>query len=252
MEFEGKWLVTEEDYKKSCIKISENLNGFKRNSIYSKFVGNDLRDKNTAILFYNFIEQNYPFFLEKIDNFLINDRIGNPKIYEINGVNISPGTLRFIKVLGDILTISPNVSNIIEIGSGYGGQCLITKTYLDVDYSVVDIPESLLISKKYLNENNCDVIFINTDNIVIDDYYDLVISDYCLSELDMNGIYFYINEIVKKCKSAYITANATNDRFDKLISELNEIFSDLNVSKETPKTSEHDNYIIMCKNNKLI
>jgi hypothetical protein len=253
--FEGKWLPPADKYKEACREISINLDGFKRNSIYSCFIGNDLRDEQTAIKFYSFIKENYPFLLEgkTINKFLINDNIGNPMIYGIENLRISPGTLRFIKVLGDILAIDNKINNIIEIGSGYGGQALIIKTYSnDIDYSLVDIPESLLVSKSYLNKNNCDVTFVSTDEIITKDYYDLVISDYCLSELDLTGIAFYVNNIINKCKYGYFTVNSVGVTLDKIVEQLNTVFGVVEINKERPKTTYHDNNIIICKNNKIL
>lgn len=253
--FEGKWLPSSEDYKNACIDISKNLNNFKRNSIYATFIGNDLRNEETAVAFYNHIKNNYSFLLETniLNKFLINDNIGNPMIYNIEGIKISPGTLRFMKVLGDILNINKNIKNIIEIGSGYGGQCLIIKSYSNnINYCLVDIPESLLLSKSYLNKNNCDAIFIDTENIIVDENYDLVISDYCLSELDYVGIEFYKKNIINRCKYGYFTINSKGELFNMLITQLNTVFSNVQINKEIPKTTYHDNYVIICKNNKFL
>jgi len=253
--FEGKWLPESNDYKSACLRLSRNLNNFKRDLAYSIFVGNDLRDVQTAQSFYNYILINYSYLLENdnIKRFLVNDRIGNPNTYNFNGVNISPGTLRFMKVLGDILSIDKNIENIIEIGSGYGGQALVIKSFLeDVKYSVVDIPESLALSKSYLSGNGCDVTFIDTDNVVVDNKYDLVISDYCLSELDLVGVKFYVDNIIANCKYGYFTVNSNDELLNMLVTQLNNVFEQVIINKEFPKTSYHDNHLIICKNNKTL
>ena len=112
--FEGKWLPDSNTYKDACINISINLNNFKRNPIYAGYIGNDLRNEQTAIAFYNYIKNNYFFLLNKdyLNSFITNDKIGNPMIYNIDGINISSGTLRFMKVLGDILSIDKDIKKI--------------------------------------------------------------------------------------------------------------------------------------------
>ena len=257
IKFEGRWLPPADQFKKVCIEISKDLSNFKRNSIYSGFIGNDLRNKVTAIAFYEHIRGNYPYLLEKnlLNNFLINDRIGAPYIYNIDGVKISPGTLRFMRVLGDILNIDDEIKNIVEIGSGYGGQALIIKSYLTmVDYNLIDIPESMMVARSYLRENNCNVTFMDINNINSDNYYDLVISDYCLSELDLDGIGFYIKNIIEKCKYGYFTVNSISDSvlFKELTEQLNSIFNDVSITEEVPKTSHHSNHIFICKDNKIL
>ena len=252
--FEGVWLPSVEEFKLECVKISKNLDNFKQNPVYANFIGNDLRDEETAIAFYKHIKENYPLLLERdtIDKFCKNDIIGSPYIYDIETNTISPGTLRFMRVLGDILEIDKDINSIVEIGSGYGGQCLVIKSYMDVDYSLVDIPESLLVSSAYLKLNKCDAKFMDTLNIRTDRYYDLVISDYCLSELDLTGITFYVENIISKCKHGYFTVNSSGTLFNELVKQLKTIFDTVSVEKEIPKTSYHDNHIIICKSNKLV
>ena len=251
--FEGKWLPPADKFKNACIEIvNSNLENFKRHPIYSSFIGNDLRNEQIAINFYRHVEKNYSYLLkeETLKQFLNNDRIGNPFTYNIDGIVISPGTLRFMRVLGDIIEIYDEMSDIIEIGSGYGGQSLIIKSYFnDINYTLVDIPESLSVAKRYLMENNFEPTFIDTNDVSVNDYYDLVISDYCLSELDVEGIEFYINNIINKCKYAYITANSMGILFDELVKQLNNIFDNVEIIPELPKTSNNDNHIIICKDN---
>jgi hypothetical protein len=253
--FEGKWLPSATEYKKACIEISRDLKGFKRNNIYARIIANDLRDEKIATGFYDFIKRNYPYLLEKdvLNNFLINDKIGDPNIFNINGVGISPGTLRFMKVLGDILTIDENMKDFIEIGSGYGGQCLIIKTYRsNCNYTLIDIPESLMVSGRYLKENGCDATLISTDDVAVNDVYDIAISDYCLSELDSMGMEFYMKNVIGKCKYAYITANSLGAWFNILIKQLETVFNTVQVNAETPKTTNNNNHIIVCKNNRYL
>lgn len=253
-QFTGTWLTNmtgkSDMYKNACISLSQDLTSFKRNPVYNCFIGNDMRDEKTATAFYYYIKEKYPFLLEEklFSKFQQNDFIGNPNLYSIEGKIISPGTLRFMKVLGDIFLAVNDISSIVEIGSGYGGQCFIFKQFdSNIEYTLLDISESLQISKKYLSENNCEAIYMDTNNIVGKPYA-LCISDYCLSEFDLEGTKFYINNVVKKCKAAYITTNSIGIPLFELVSLLQKVFPTVIVTPEEPKTSAHCNHIIICKN----
>ena len=76
---------------------------FKRNSIY-----NDILEHvsyETGLKYLKIILNQSPDLISAnlINNFKLNDRIGNPRIYSYNGVGkISPSTVRYIKIASDI------------------------------------------------------------------------------------------------------------------------------------------------------
>lgn len=243
-QFEGAWEAEDQVWRNRCLELSKDLTSFKRDGIYNRKIANDVRPENIAVMFFNYIKSTYPDLYEKLDTFSTNDTIGQPNIYNIEGNNVSPGTLRFIKVLGDIIDLNPK--SIVEIGSGYGGQCKIIKDYLSLDYTLVDIPESLTLAKSYLNHFNIEANFMDTNNIQ-NGNYDLVISDYCLSELDNDGITFYVNNIIKNCKYGYFTINDSSPQKDHLINELTEVFDKVNINTEQPNSSSNINLLVTCK-----
>jgi putative sugar O-methyltransferase len=249
-QFQGSWFHDSTAWRDTCKELSQDLTNFKRDSRYISIIANDLRDEGVAQSFFFYLKQNYPELLKHINKFKTSDTIGNPNIFNIEGIDISPGTLRFMKVLGDILPLQPK--KIIEIGSGYGGQCKIIKDYIDSDYTLVDIPESLNLAKAVLKHFNVQATFVSTDNFEVEGSYDLVISDYCLSELDFTGIKFYIDNIIKKCQSGYFTINSNNEYREFLLNELKEIFSNVTTTDEQPRTTMHNNIIVICKNNILL
>lgn len=241
MKFNGKWLPDDQAFRQECLKIAKDLTGFKKNKIYCKYINNDNRSKETAIAFHNHIMLFYPELWSCLQVFKLNDKVGSPTLHFIDGKEISPGTLRFMKVLGDIFfNMDVARQKIVEIGGGYGGQCkTITALYDHVSYTIIDIPESLEVSKAYLNDPS--VTFMSCENIQ-QRQYDLVISDYCISELDEKGIDFYIDSVVNHCKAGYFTCNKIGAT-EHLIKRLEENFT-LRITPEEPKTSKHDNIII--------
>jgi hypothetical protein len=246
IKFTGNWAPDSREWRDVCNSISNDLTSFKSNPVYIRIIANDLRDVNTTKLFFDYIKNTYPELFDKLDIFNTNDTLGKPNVFNIEGHNVCPGTLRFVKVLGDIKKYNPK--SIIEIGSGYGGQCKIIKDYLNVDYTLVDLPESLLVAKSYLKHFNTDATFVSSEDITLNDQYDLVISDYCISEFDQEGMNFYIEHVVKKCNNAYFTINNDQASRDHLLTKLREIYNDVIIVPEEPRTSAHSNIVALCSN----
>ena len=73
----------------------------------------------------------------------------------IKDVNKSPSSLRYAKVLSDILVLfkKKKIKKIAEIGTGYGGQFLIFD-FLDFsNYYLFDFKEVLIFCEKYLDNS---------------------------------------------------------------------------------------------------
>lgn len=252
--FEGEWLKehTVNTYTQSCIEAINNLPSFKTIPGYAAVVGNDLRNKQTASSFFTFIKNNFPEIFKDLESFTINDNIGNPNIFNLEGINISPGTLRYVRVLGDILSFNPK--SIIEIGGGYGGQALVTLIHSpSIDYTLIDYTEPLALAKKYLDtvapSFNYNFIDSNDINITEETTYDLVLSDYCLSEFDEAGAEFYFNSILSKSKNGYFSINSTGRSREVLLEKLNDTFEEVIIESESPKTTHHPNILAKCYNN---
>ena len=220
MKFNGRWTPDSKSYREACLRLSKNLKGFKQDPYYIPFVGNDIRPAKTVAAFDQAVT--LPYISQ-------NDEIGNPILH--NGK--SAATLRFAKVVQDI---KGSYKSVIEIGGGYGGQCLVMKALKQVDYTIVDIPEALELSKAYLKANGVKCSFVSSENVIPSEC-DLLISDYCLSELDETGINFYLDLI--KFKLGYFTLNT---RFDIVINRLEKEYR-VEVFDEIPATSRHKNKV---------
>lgn len=227
MKFKGRWRPEKESYKEACLRLARNLSNFKRDKDYIPFVGNDIRGADVVSSFDKVVKS--PYVSE-------NDVIGNPILH--NGK--SAATLRFMKVVEDT-----DGKNIIEIGGGYGGQCLVYKTMRDVMYSIIDIPSALALSSAYLLENEIDCKFISSENVGKVEC-DLLISDFCLSELDEVGIDFYLDRV--KFEKGYFTINQMSDYIP---SKLEALGYTVTVEDENPKTSRHKNQLVRCHFNNV-
>lgn len=245
MKFKGKWLPDSENFRKACLEASKDLSGFKRNPEFIKYIGNDIRKIEVAKEFYYYIKDKYMYLLQY--DYRVNDIVGDPNLFIFDNKEYSPGTLRFVKVIGDIYEHFGHVRKIVEIGSGYGGQALIFNLVQNVDYTCVDISECIELARNYHNTlgwKSCH--YMDTDNIKQKEY-DICISDYCLGEMDKLGIRFYIDNIISKCKFAYITMNRDSEVYKFLIGILMDVFDEVECLGEEPKTSRHNNCIIYCK-----
>tara|TARA_R110000823_G_scaffold315331_1_gene446615 strand:+ start:786 stop:1550 length:765 start_codon:yes stop_codon:yes gene_type:complete len=247
-EFTGEWTgggSTGKVFNSYVTKLT--LPNFKVDPTFATIIGNDTRNKETALKFYSYIKSNNPEFLEEsnLKKFIVNDTLGNPKLYTFEGITISPGTLVFMKVLSDIATFK-DVKSIVEIGSGYGGQAQIIKASLDVDYTCIDIPGVLGLCSSYLGELGTSATFIPSTDVK-EVSADLVISNYALSELDETGVQFYLDHVVKNCKYFYMAVGNYSPgmpRHAYLMEKLGEMF-DLTIEKENPKTSGHNNIFVL-------
>ena len=146
--------------------------------------------------------------------FLRNDSIGNPLIAEFNfdGSQVigSPTTLRYIKVLVDLVTLFDidKFRTVTEIGVGYGGQCRILMNALPIErYNLVDLPEALALAEKFLTALNHsgDTRYIDGTHFYHDAPCDLLISDYAFSELTKPAQDVYIEKILSKARAGYVT-----------------------------------------------
>ena len=248
MKFKGVW-VPENRYKKyrEYVKNAK-LENFKTHPDYIGVVGNDARDKETTLIFYEYLISHVKGI--KLKRFFKNDNIGSPIIHEVSkGLFVSCGTLRYLVVLYDISRLFLNdFSNIVEIGAGYGGQCNIILEYDNtINYTCIDIPEATGLIKKYLDYFNREVTVESCDNITIRNY-DLVISDYCLGEMDKEGVDFYFDKVIKYCNYAYFTLNSNSPVFDYIFKKLYNLFSFVRITPELPATSKvHKNKVLIAK-----
>lgn len=243
------------NYPSFCDLASKNDNvfsTFRKNYEYTKIL--EHVTKNEGDVYLNIINEKYQLLLKNVEKYKINETVGSPKTYEYSIGVFSPTTIRYVKVLGDIINEFGDLNNkdIVEIGCGYGGQCKIIFDNFDVkSYTLIDLEPVLNLSKKFL-ENvgiNTNKIEFKTMSELTYKEYDLFISNYALTECTKEVQLEYYNKVISKCKMGYITANFINDFFnlDYLTkNELIDLLPNAYTIEETPKTHEK-NIIIVWK-----
>jgi putative sugar O-methyltransferase len=256
-QFEGQWVFEKDavvqrfkEYCKVVVEDNKEFQSFKKHPHFVTVIGNDVLPKDMSDIYESSLLTEDLVSIEELIKFKINDTIGSPMLYEYDRLgSISPGTLYFANVLADIRRQFGNLRNIdvIEIGSGYGGQA---KIILDSDmnvqnYSVIDIPSTLGVCKKYLSHfNHTNVSYITTSQIGTI-AADLVISNWCLSELDEQGIQFYIDFVIKYCQQGYFLMNTWDARKEYLLQAIKPHFKNINVIPEYPKTHTNENWVLI-------
>lgn len=239
------------DYKNICKLAAEDINFFNTFKSHPSYNG-ILEHVSTeqGLLYLEYLRVNYPDFIEKIDSFKKNDLYGGTKLSSYDNIGeISPSTLRYIKVISDLKSIFGNLDGkkIVEIGVGYGGQCfIVNQIFNPLEYSLIDLDDVLSLSNKYLNKLDINHRLININEIDnIDEDFDLVISNYAYSELNRELQDLYWEKIIKRSKNGYFTLNFISYLFN--INSYNKEqlllkFSEKNPSilEENPNTFENN------------
>ena len=251
----------DDEYPVVCYMASQNKHFFRRfrnNPVYNDILEHVTQKQGQEYLDIIFEDKKLKFSDSDWDNFYKNDLYGSPVSfpYKINGSvrNFSPTTLRYIKVLQDIITLFDQIQikSVAEIGIGYAGECRLLTSYLQtiVSYSLFDLPEVLELSKRYLDQFGTDITgkikFIDGTVINTDDTYDFVISNYAFSELVRSVQDSYLNKVILKSRAGYITWNSLS--YDKLdgysLEELLAKIPGSSAIEEKPLTKEKNCIII--------
>jgi putative sugar O-methyltransferase len=213
---------TAENYIKLCKLASiqpEVFENFKSSRLYQTILEHVPYD--LGYLYLQNIKQNNPSLISSIDKFIeINEKIGNSNKnkFSIDGSDFvcSPTTIRYIKVLSDLITLFGSLDGmkIVEIGGGYGGLATIINTHFNLkDYCNIDLEWPAKLSKLYTSSLNVQPFRIREcDNIDDFENIDLVISNYAFSECNLQTREEYIKKILSKSKRGYITHNGDDKR----------------------------------------
>ena len=150
-------------------------------------------------------------YKDKLDEIKENDALGTPVTCTYDGVGtISPTTVRYLKNTSDIINkFGTSFNSIVEIGGGYRGLCKVISSYVKFEqYLLLDLEECNMLSRKYLSYFNLPTMSYQAEEIVdVEDNFDLLISNYALSECNRETQMMYIEKFVKKSNKFYIMHN---------------------------------------------
>ena len=153
-----------------------------------------------------------PWLVKEFYLFSDNDILGSPIrcYYEELKLNMAPATIRYVKVLSDLILHFGSLHDIdiVEIGGGYGGQCLvISKEIAFKSYTIIDLEEPSALQRKYLDNHIVENVRCFTPDELDFDNIDLCISNYAFSEIGRVFQDAYIEKVIKPAKNGYITCN---------------------------------------------
>ena len=210
-----------DNYKLACLEAAHNEEAFsifKQDPRYKEIL--EHTDYRTGLLYLEEIKKNKKIF-QSINNFSANDKLGNPEVFMFPEIGLfSPSTLRYVKVLADLVKKFKDLSDlkITEIGGGYGGQCLIIHQHaIPKSYRIYDLPEPLLLTEKYLKKNNVE----KTKLCILEKPIglpqssclesDLLISNYAFSEINCRIQKTYLEKVIMTSKKGYMTMNSISE-----------------------------------------
>jgi hypothetical protein len=146
-----------------------------------------------------------------LDAFRRNDAIGDPVVEEFDGLGaFNIYTLRYIKILGDLERLFGSLDGrrILEIGGGYGGQgAIIARRFAIAAYDILDLPEPGALARRFLAAAGVAPARCVADLADLAPHYDLMISNYALSELEDGLRTRYLAELPPRCAHGFMLWN---------------------------------------------
>jgi len=177
-------------------------------------------DKNQGAEYLKYIRKDTTITDDEIVEYChLNDSLGNPVCETYGTMTVSPSSLRYIYHSHLILTHlnTVNLSNIVEVGGGYGGLCLAlhffaTKYNIRINsYSIVDLPSIIKLQKLYISDLRPDinVSYIDAETFGKDipntDLF--LVSNYCFSEIPDALQKLYISNLFPKVAHGFMAWN---------------------------------------------
>ena len=233
---------------KEASSNDESFSKFRRNREYRQIL--EHVSKNQGKQYLGEIKTNRKELSGQLDRIKFLNTCGSPLVYFYSRLGLlSPTTLRYFKVYEDLIGMFPKLSqlNIAEIGGGFGGQAAVLRQLAGFNsYTIYDLPEVLKLQSKFLHTNSSsdDVLYADGREAP-NGKFDLVISNYALSELVPNLQRIYFENVVQLAPSGYLTWNLISEkRLGGLsIEDVIEYLPNPTVIEETPLT-DHGNVLI--------
>jgi protein-L-isoaspartate O-methyltransferase len=157
---------------------------------------------------------------------------------------VSPTTLRYLKVFNELIRLFPNIAemNIAEIGGGFGGQAAVLRKLSGFkSYTIYDLPEVHELQSRFLKANNSESGVLYADGrLAPSGKFDLVISNYAVSELQRELQVAYFENIVKSSTRGYLTWNLiSQNRLGGLsVNDVLQYIPSATITEESPLTDE--------------
>jgi hypothetical protein len=242
------------DYEFLVYKMVENkksLLRFRRNFFFRKILEHvsfkQGLEYHTRIRQLNVVQD------KQILSLAASDVFGKPRRYFYKNIGlVSPTLLRYISVYSEIETMISfrNINSVVEIGIGYGGQARVIENFTHIQkYAFYDLKSVQTLADKFLSNSGSklDPVHCDIDKVTLENF-DLVISNYAISELPSTIQNLYIENVIDPAKYCYMIMNSGASNFtNRSAGKLSQIefltkVPGLKVIQEVPKTGT-DNYV---------
>lgn len=177
---------------------------------------------------------------------------GSPPVHHFSGIgSVSPTILRYVKVAYELNKLFGDLSNlrIGEIGVGFGGQAAVLNKLFGVkDLVAFDLPEVLSLCEIFLSRTETNLAPRLVDGRKPEPVeVDLVVSNYAFSELVKDVQDAYLENVILKAKSGYITWNdlSSKNLDGYSLRQLVRKIPGSKVLKEVPLESPKSNRLII-------
>ena len=205
-----------EAYVSQIIK-TEDLSSFKSNNSYTYMLEHVTKDDGSKYL--KLLKELLTD--SEIESFCnLNDSLGNPTRFTYaNNIVCSPTSLRYLYHAHLALKHiqQKKLSDIVEIGGGYGGLYLaidfLSKKYRFKinSYHIIDLKNITILQKLYTSKFHTEIpLFVSDASLFgndIDKTNLFLISNYCFSEIPKDLQYKYIEILFPKVLHGFITWN---------------------------------------------
>jgi putative sugar O-methyltransferase len=204
------WSIIVQKYSEACLNAAQDESVFKkfrRDPVITQVM--EFHYEQIGKEYLEAIKRDNPDLIKYLNRFNSSDRFGSPLVYKYEGVMISPSTLRYVKVMSDLIKYFGDINRfkIAEIGSGYGGQCKVIKDIFNVDYHCIDLSEVNLLAIQFLVKNNKGNIRFSSWDQLMKENYDLLISVGAFTEMNREIQDYYREMIINGSKRGYIIGN---------------------------------------------
>lgn len=161
---------------------------------------------------------------QKMSQFALVDKIGNPVTYPFNDMGSFSGTtLRYIIVADQIkkMFVLPDDATIVEIGAGFGGQCYVLSVLQKFSkYLIYDLPEVNKLIKRFVTTLAVPGVQFMPLIQKVNGSIDLLISNYAYTECNEETKEEYFHKVIKHAKRGYMLCNAIVADFGSFIQLL--------------------------------
>ena len=206
-------------------------------------------------------ELKFPNFVETVKKYVYLDDVGSPIKFHYTGVGrCSPTLIRYVYTAFEIRREIDfaSVNSVAEIGAGYGGQFAVLQGECKLgSYTIYDLPEVVLLTKKYLELSAIpNILKVGDFNTGVQPIFDMVISNYAFSELPRSIQEVYLKNVISKASCGYMIMNSGRTNYTgrstgkMSLDEISTYLPQMRILEEDPLTSP-DNYIIVWDSTKL-